>query len=423
MNDLFLVNRREFIKKVSMISGSAVALASMPWLKILAEGDTKSPSDKVRLALIGMGDRGKLLTQHIESFASIINAELVAICDDYLPNLKAGIELTKGKAKTFTDYRKLLDEKNIDAIIIATPLHEHAHMTIESLNSGRDVFCEKAMARTMDDTKLMYDTHRSSGKILQVGHQRMFSPVYLDAVKKIHSGNIGKVTQLRAYWHRNNNWRRPVPSPELERKINWRHYEEYSAGLLTELASHQIQVANWIMKGTPESVMGTGSINFWKDGREVYDNIAMIFSYPDGTQFIYDSVISNKHYGCEEQIMGNKGTMELEVNKYFSETIPQAPAILQLINDIEKDVFDTIPIGGASWVPETAVQYKGNYISENYKMDEVKLQLEAFVKYIRKGKAPEMLPIEGYNSSIWTLLAEQAIKTGQKLTLPDKYKV
>jgi hypothetical protein len=74
-------------------------------------------------------------------------------------------------------------------------------------------------------------------------------------------------------------------------------------------------------------------------------------------------------------------------------------------------------------VPETAVQYKGNYISENYKMDEVKLQLEAFVKYIRKGKAPEMLPIEGYNSSIWTLLAEQAIKTGQKLTLPDKYKV
>ncbi len=423
MNDLFLVNRREFIKKVTMISGSAAALVSMPWLKILAESDTKSPSDKVRLALIGMGDRGKLLTQHIESFASIINAELVAICDDYLPNLKAGIELTKGKAKTFTDYRKLLDEKNIDAIIIATPLHEHAHMTIESLNSGRDVFCEKAMARTMDDTKLMYDTHRSSGKILQVGHQRMFSPVYLDAVKKIHSGNIGKVTQLRAYWHRNNNWRRPVPSPELERKINWRHYEEYSAGLLTELASHQIQVANWIMKGTPESVMGTGSINFWKDGREVYDNIAMIFSYPDGTQFIYDSVISNKHYGCEEQIMGNKGTMELEVNKYFSETIPQAPAILQLINDIEKDVFDTIPIGGASWVPETAVQYKGNYISENYKMDEVKLQLEAFVKYIRKGKAPEMLPIEGYNSSIWTLLAEQAIKTGQKLTLPDKYKV
>jgi len=423
MNDLFLVNRREFIKKVSIIGGSAAALVSMPWLKILAESDTKSPSDKVRLALIGMGDRGQLLTQHIESFASIINAELVAICDDYPPNLKTGVELTKGKAKTFSDYRKLLDEKNIDAIIIATPLHEHAHMTIESLNSGRDVFCEKAMARTMDDTKMMYDTHLSSGKILQIGHQRMFSPVYLDAVKKIHSGYIGTVTQIRAYWHRNNDWRREVPSPELERKINWRHYEEYSAGLLTELASHQIQVANWIMKGTPESVMGTGSINFWKDGREVYDNIAMIFSYPDGTQFIYDSVISNKHYGLEEQIMGNKGTMELEVNKHFSETIPQPPAILQLLNDIEKDIFDTIPIGGASWVPETAIQYKGNYISGNYKMDEVKLQLEAFVKYIRKGKAPEMLPIEGYNSSIWILLAEQAIKTGQKLTLPDKYKV
>ncbi|MFA7290378.1 MAG: Gfo/Idh/MocA family oxidoreductase [Melioribacteraceae bacterium] len=423
MNDIFLVDRREFIKKISMIGGSAAALASMPWLKVLGESDTKSSSDKVRLALIGMGDRGKLLTQHIESFSSLINAELVAICDDYPPNLKAGIELTKGNAKTFTDYRKLLEEKNIDAVIIATPLHEHAHMTIESLNSGRHVFCEKAMARTMDDTKLMYDTHLTTGKILQIGHQRIFNPIYLDAIKKIHSGDIGQVTQIRAYWHRNNDWRRPVPSPELERKINWRHYEEYSAGLLSELASHQIQVANWIMKTSPVSVMGTGSINFWKDGREVDDNIAMIFSYPDGTQFIYDSVTSNKHYGCEEQIMGNKGTMELEINKLFSETPPQAPAILQLINDIEKDVFDTIPIGGASWVPETAVQYKGNYISENYKMDEVKLQLEAFVKFIRKGEAPEMLPIQGYNSSIWTLLSEQAIKKGEKLTLPDKYKV
>jgi len=254
-------------------------------------------------------------------------------------------------------------------------------------------------------------------------HQRMFSPVYLEAVERLHNGELGEITQIRAYWHRNNNWRRPVPEkkPDLDRKINWRLYEEYSAGLLTELASHQIQVANWIKKSAPVSVMGTGSINYWKDGREVYDNVACIYSYPDGMQLVYDSMISNKHYGLEEQILGSKGTMELEVNKYYSEYPPTPPAILQLINDIEKDIFDVIPIGGASWVPETAIEYKGEFISDNYRMDETKLQLEAFVKYIRVGKAPEELTKEGYHSSLWSLLAEEAIKTGKKITLPDKY--
>ena len=94
-----------------------------------------------------------------------------------------------------------------------------------------------------------------------------------------------------------------------------------------------------------------------------------------------------------------------------------------MINDIEKDVFDTIPIGGASWVPETAVKDKGEYITGDYKMDETKLELEGFVRYIREGKAPEELPIQGYYSSIWSLLGEQAAKTKQIVTLDDKYRV
>ncbi len=239
---------------------------------------------------------------NIKSFAELLNVEIAAICDDYEPHYQRAIELTEGKAKAFYDYRRMLEMKDLDGVVIATPLHEHARMTVDAFRSNIHVFCEKAMARTVEDVKLMYDTSIQTKRILHIGLQRMFSPVYLEGMEKIHRGDLGQITQVRAYWHRNNNWRRPVPAdmPELERKINWRLYDDISAGLLTELSSHQIQIANWALQSQPVSVMGTGSINYWKDGREVYDNIACIFSYADGTQFLCDSLISNRHHGIEE---------------------------------------------------------------------------------------------------------------------------
>jgi hypothetical protein len=115
--------------------------------------------------------------------------------------------------------------------------------------------------------------------------------------------------------------------------------------------------------------------------------------------------------------------MELEINKVDSSEPPAPPAILHLINDIEKDIFDIIPIGGASWVPETAVKYNGEFITDNYKMDETKLQLEAFTRFIRKGKGPEQLLREGYNASVWSLLAERAAKTRERVTIEEKYRI
>jgi predicted dehydrogenase len=409
-----------------VIAGSSAVVASMPWLKVFNKDlYAKSASDKVRLGIIGIGDRGKALLLNIQAFMEDANVEIAAVCDNYEPNYKRAVTLTGGKAKAFYDYRKLLEMKELDAVIIATPLHEHAHITLDAFSAGFHVFCEKAMARKIEDVKLMYDGHISSGKILQTGHQRMFSPVYLKAIEKIHKGELGVITHMRAYWHRNGDWRRPVPQghPELDRKINWRLYDEYSAGLFTELLSHQVQVASWIKKSFPVSVIANGSINFWKKDREVYDDVACIFDYDDGAQCVFDSINSNRHYGIEEQIMGNKGTMELELNKFYSEKPPAPPAFSRLINDIEKDIFETIPIGGASWVPETAVKYKGEYIEENYKMDESKLQLEAFVRYIREGKAPEELSVQGYYSGIWVLLAEQAAKSRVRVELPKQYLV
>jgi predicted dehydrogenase len=424
-----LQSRRTFLKKLAL-TGSGATLAAFPWINAFSENQQrkKTPSDRVRLAVIGTGSRGKQLMRFLIEQVNTNNIEIAALCDIYEIHLSEACKMCFDKGLSPSRYQHhedLIEKEQLDGVIIATPLHQHSHIAIECLKTGLNVFCEKAMARTMDDIKAMYDAHIETGKILQIGHQRLFNPVYLKGIQRIHNGELGKIGQIRAYWHRNNDWRRSVPnsSADMERFINWRLYKEYSAGLLTELMSHQIQVANWALQKTPISVTGTGSIVFWKDGREVDDNIALIYSYEDGTQFIYDSMTSNKKYGLEEQIMGHKGTIEFEVNRYYTETPPPAPGILQLLNDIESGLFEKIKIGGASWIPETAVKYNGELITEDTDFYDTGLQLEGFTQYIRDGKAPEILIHEGYNASIWTMLGEIAIETGKKLTLPDKYKI
>jgi predicted dehydrogenase len=418
-------SRREFIKAMGL-GGLGLVTLSSPWMSVFAENKTasKGASDKVRIAVIGTGSRGSYHLSFLKQMEETDNIQIVALCDNYEPHLKEAMKFTKGTAKGFSDYRKVLDLKDLDCVLIATPLHQHAHIAIDALKAGKHVFCEKTMARTLSECKLMYDTAKQTGKILQIGHQRCFKPTYIKAIEYIRSGKIGKVNQIRAYWHRNNDWRRPLPSPELERQINWRLYKEYSCGLMTELASHQIQVANWVLGKTPVSVMGTGSINYWKDGREVDDNVALIYSYSDGTKFVYDSMISNKFYGLEEQIMGDKGTLELETNKMYSENPPQPAGILQLVNDMEKGLFNTIPIAGPSWVPETASNYKGDFISLDDKIDvEGKLQLIGLVNSIRQNKPIPQLLEQGYHSAMWTLLGQQAIDEQKILTLPKEFSI
>jgi len=417
-------SRRKFIKDVSILSSSAVLGASVPWLKAVAGGRSagKGASDRVRLGFVGVGSRGRALLLNCKELE---NVDIIAVCDNYEPHYKRAIELSDGKAKAFYDYRRMLsDVKDIDAVVIATPLHEHADITIDFLDAGIHVFCEKSMARTLEDSKRMVLKSKSTGKILQIGHQRMFNPTYLNAYERVASGDIGQITQIRAFWHRNNDWRRPTPKQELERKINWRLYDEYSAGLMTELASHQIQVVNWFLGTLPERVMGSGSICFWKDGREVYDNVACIYDYPGGIKVIYDSVISNNKYGLEEQIMGHLGTIEPEVNKTYSENPPevkQPAGLLQLINNMERNVFEAVPIGGATWVPEIAREYEGENIVEKQELNDTLLQMEGFVQAVRNNRAWPGLLREGYNATVASLLGLQAMKENRIIEWPAEF--
>ncbi len=406
-------SRREFLRTFSLLTGSTLLLTQMPWLRDL---HAQEPGRKVKLGIIGSGSRGNLLQLYLKD---IPECEMTCVCDNYPPNLQMGLSIAGKQAKAYTNHIEMLEKEHLDAVIIATPLHEHSHIVIDALNAGVHVFCEKSMAKTIEESDSMVRASQKAGKILLIGHQRMFNAKYQRALQLINDGKIGAVTHIRAYWHRNNDWRRPVPSPELERKINWRLYREYSCGLMTELASHQIQVANQILNEVPLMVWGSGSTNYWKNGREVEDNVSLVYKYPGGTHLVYDSINSNQHYGLEEQIMGPKGTMELEGGKMWQEFPPPAPGILQLINQIEHKIFDVIPIGGASWVPDSAVVDKGEYIwNEVLESDGTKMEMEAFVSMVRENRiVPELLK-QGFYASVATLMGYEAIQKNQIVTWP-----
>lgn len=401
------------------MAGGAVMLASSPWLSAFSETEN-TRKEIARLGIIGPGSRGQFLMSFLKKNAKV---EVVALCDIYQPSIDGALKLYP-EATVYKDYRKLLEDRRVDAVLIATPLNTHFQIAMDAFDAGKHVFCEKALAMTIADCYQMYQKHRATGKVFFAGQQRLFDPRYIRAMEMVQQGVFGDIEAIRTFWFRNNDWRRPVPSPELERHINWRLYNEYSKGLMTELACHQIQIGTWAMQTIPDRVMGHGAITHWKDGREVYDNVSCIYVFDNGVKLNFESVISNKFYGLEEQILGNLGTVEPEKGKYYFENVEPAPGFLQLINDIENSLFDSLPFAGTSWAPETANVNKGEYIiGEKPTSDGTSLMLNAFVEAVITGKQPEKIAEEGYYASALCLLGHEAIEKEQIVPFPDAYKI
>lgn len=412
------ISRRNFLKSLG-IAGGSLLLASSPWLSTFSQID-KTSNYKVRIGIIGPGSRGRFLMGFIKKNPK---ADIVAICDIYQPSIDKALEIAPN-AKVYKDYHDLLEDKTVDAVVIATPLHKHYQMAMDTFDSGKHLFCEKALCYSINECFDVYRKYKSSNRIFFIGHQRLFDPRYIKAMKMVHDGVFGDISAVIAYWNRNNNWRRKVPSPELERQINWRLYKEYSKGIMTELACHQIQVATWTFKEIPNKVMATGSLTYWKDGRTIYDNVSCIYMFDSGVKMTYDSVLSNKFYGLEEKILGSKGTVEPETGKYYFEKIKPSPAFMRLINDIENDLFDTIPFAGTSWEPESANANKGEFIlGKSPKTDGTSLLIDAFIEAIITETQPAMIAEEGYYSSTLSLLGHQAIEEQRIIEYPAEYKI
>lgn len=414
------INRRDFLKDLGMLGGGAMLLTS-PWLSVFAD-ERATRKEKCRIGIIGYGSRGSFLMNFLLKNPKV---EIPYVCDIYYKHIFNALEILPQGTKSHTDYRELLNDKTIDAVVIAVPLHKHYQIVIDAFDAGKHVFCEKTLGYKMQECYDMYMKHRSTGKIFFSGQQRLFDPRYIRAMEMIHDGTFGDIQAIRTFWYRNNDWRRPVPADRPEEFVNWRLYSTYSKGLMTELACHQLQIGTWAMQKLPEKVNGHGAITYWKqDKRDVYDNVHCMYVYDNGVKMTFDSVISNKFYGLEEQIMGHLGTVEPEKGRYYFENTSPAPAFLQLLNDWENKLFDTLPFAGTSWAPETANVNHGEFITgERPKSDGTSLLLDAFVEACITQQQPANIAEEGYYASQLCLLGHEAMIQERTLTFPDEFKI
>ena len=309
------VTRRDAVK----MAGAATALAAAERIRgAPAVQRVHAASDVVNFAVIGTGGRGTYLIRH---FNGLDGGKCVAVCDVVDEALKNAIETSKDKPEGYRDYREILARKDVDAVVVTVPLYLHFPITRDALRAGKHVLCEKSLVFRPEEVhglRRLCSEHPK--QVLQTGLQRRYSRFYQTAKQMIEKGVLGDVTHVRAQWHRNPGWTmKQYPANQRER--NWRLFREYSGGLTAELASHQIDIATWMFGSEPEFVVGVGSLDFMHDGRDVYDNIQLIYSYPRGRKLMYSSISTNNHLSLfhgdrtefGEIIMGTEGTIHITV--------------------------------------------------------------------------------------------------------------
>ncbi len=333
-------SRRKFLGGVA--SGLAGTLASPPVL---------GANERIRLGVLGAGERGMVL---LREAMSCPHTEIAAVADVYSRRAEEAAKIAPA-AKLYADFRSLLDETAIDALLIATPQHLHAEHFIAAVAAGKHIYLEKAMAFTVDQAKQMRAAYRNAaGKLtVQIGHQGCSSGLMEDARKFATAENLGKVSAIVARMFRNTphgkpQWSRPVypdmtpenirweqflggaPAREFDphRFANWRLYWDYSGGNVFENMSQQLCFWTKVLDlEIPARASMTGGVHVWQDGREVPDTMQVTLEYAGGLMFSWTSGFGNNHLGVSEDVLGTDGTLSKgQQIRYYPQKVnrPQA---------------------------------------------------------------------------------------------------
>ena len=419
------MNRRELLGGASaawMATHKLQALRSLSAASVPAalpvepgrEGEQQDASHPIRVGMIGPGSRGQELLRQL---LHVPGVSIAAVCDVYEPR-SAQVNALVGQPVPYTkDYQELLARKDLDVIFIASPVSFHAEHVLAALRTGRPVYGEKAMAFTPDQCQQVLTEASQPGRLYQVGHQYRYAPWVAEAVARVEAGQIGEPTHVYAYWHRNNSWRRPVPDPSLDRLINWRLYRESSGGLVTELGSHHIDIANWVFKALPTRVSGTTSIVKYKDGRTVGDNVQAVFNYPGGRRLVFSSLTDNAKVGNELWIYGSAGSVQITIEDTTMFYEPKQNEPLPPSAEVLEHGITT----GASYSTRGEMPYRGpgERLATTATEDPTLSACRAFIECVRTRQQPRADAHVGFGSGVAAAVANQAVNLEEPREIPQ----
>ena len=440
--------RRSFLKKATL--GSA-AITSAPYVfassyeqKLILSRDYRnenfSHNDQINLGLIGSGIQGIYDTT---AALKVDGVKLVAVCDLYTGRLDRAKELWGANIATTRDYREILDRKDIDAVIIATPDHWHKKITIDAMKAGKAVYCEKPMVQKWEEGQEIISAQKSTGKICQIGSQGMSSLGNEKAKQLYEDGAIGEIVMLDFYNDRysaEGAWQYPIPPDanpttvdfdtflgnapktpyELKRFFRWRNYQDYGTGVAGDLFVHAFSTLNHVISSNgPNRALATGGLRYWKDGRDVPDVSITLYDYPKTeTHAAFNAAfrinfIAGSGGGGGFKLIGTEGEMEIGQNsvKLKRSKLGMIPGEYSMIAYTEatqekirqgyasqnlEPRASNLNVGETTW--EAPRDYKGGHYDHFYN----------FFQSVRNNKAVIQDPTFGLRAAGAALLANES---------------
>lgn len=297
-------DRRQFLKHSAALAGAALTARATP------------ASDPIRTGIIGTGNRGGHLWRQVVKLDGV---KMVAACDIKPDRLDKALSVASRDNPTgYSDYHKLLERKDIDAVFIASPCDLHVEMTIAALQAGKHVYCEKPIGITPESIARLLRVARSSKTVLQVGQQRRYDEQLRETIAKVHDGAAGKVTMVKAQRHAGNDLAHDGSSAD------WFFDAKRSGDVIVEMSVHNLDVCNWAIGSRPERAAGFGGVNLWVDeppGRTSMDGYTLSYEYANGVKMSFTQVFFHPRGlpggGQYEYLYGTKGAVDLETARFY----------------------------------------------------------------------------------------------------------
>ncbi len=399
----------------------------------------------INVALLGGGEQGEVL---LNSMLKIPGLRFRAVCDIWTEynQLRHVNILKKFKfdVRGYEDYREMLDkEKDLDAVVIATPDFWHAPHTIACLQAGKHVYCEKEMSNTLEGAKSMVLAARETGKLLQIGHQRRSNPRYLHCHEKLlqEAKLLGRIVTAQGQWNRSvkpdTGWpkRYTIPAERLKKYgfqsmqqfRNWRWYKGLGGGPIVDLGSHQIDIFNWFLGASPSHVVASGGTDYYDPAtHEWYDTVMAVYEYETAAgkaRAYYKTQTTNGSQGYFETFMGDQGTLVISESEASYSGLVYREVTAPVWDEWVQKGYITAPKLQEMTSEETEAVLD---VRESISPDEHRVPVELMDPYHKphlenffdaiRGNATLNCPAEvGYETAVTVLKVNQAIEANQRL--------